>query len=230
MAILSRSEFCEQYGITNANLSTYIGRKNLFIDVKTNKIDTVHPVNKTWIDKRATKITSTTSKKKVTNVTQSNSDDSDPEDDEIIGTAYRTGSKKISKAVEKAALEKIEIDSKKRLADLRKKELDADLVQLRVEQMKGSNISVDTVKLIISNLSKAFITNYRAYSEQLINEIAHEFGVPNQDRVRFLSKLNNQLNTIHSKTISDARHQFNHAIGESKTSVEPENSDDGQND
>lgn len=199
MAKFSRTEFAKKCGITLGNLSTYVGRGKVVVDVD-NTIDDTNPINKKFQFERAINA----EKKQLKSPTP-------PDGKKLIGVSIPETEQS---TVEKRTAKKIsDITLQKEQADLDKKLLDIALARQKLDRETGKNIPVDIVKRIISEFSKSIITNYQTYSEQLISDICFEQKIQDQERLNYIANLTKAVNKLHDQSINSARITLKNSLG-----------------
>jgi hypothetical protein len=203
----TRKEFAELAGCSTANLTTYIGRKKVFLMKDGKTIDTNRRENADFLEGRKQK--GLTIKAPTLNKQSKKSTENKPPTSNISLT-------KIQKAAEKTNLKRYEVELAKLNAELEKKLVDTELQRQKLATLLGDNISIKMVKSVVSQLSKSILNNYESFSKQQINEICHQHRIKDEDRAKLVSKNTTGLNGIHKKAITDARTQLKNEIGAAK--------------
>lgn len=221
MALYTRSEYAKFVGISKANVSTYIKRSKIFVDPETDKIDSLHPQNNDFQKQREAialqKLSSEAPTKKEAPIKKSIEQQSQPK--QVAKKPVLTGESVQSKYL---------LDLRKTEVEIIKKEVDIKLAEQKLSVLQGNTVPIDLIKTIISQYSKAMITNYKSFSEQMISDLCHENRISDPVRIKFLGKFKTALNATHSKATNDAKTQLKLVIGENlnKESMKNDNDDE----
>lgn len=98
-------------------------------------------------------------------------------------------------------------------ADLEKKLIDTEIARQKLAVMIGENVPVDLVKMVVSDLSRSMLDNYKAYSEQMLSNLCHKYRIPDKDRANIITKNVSDLNTIHQRAIDKSRAKMKSELG-----------------
>jgi len=202
MALLTRGDICEMYGLTQSYLSVNAGRKKLVI-TKTGDgkqlIDTNHEVNVRFFSK----------KKKVKELEQVvfTPEPIQPAQPKIdYSPTIITTEQKVKEAKEKVInllpnepvvnelLSISDIEKKKKLLDIQLLEEKIGIEKMKKQKMEGELIPVKLVENLVSATLKAFTNSFYQTADSLSNTIVTSLGGTREDIIEVRKKLRDEVN------------------------------------
>lgn len=114
----------------------------------------------------------------------------------------------------KKALERLELDDKKKQVEYEKKVLDKKLVELEIAKKRGELIPTKLVSSLVSNLGSSFQNNYKNQSNKLLIEIAQKTKMSDKDLAFFKGELVKSINKSHKLAINEAKNNVENIISE----------------
>lgn len=98
-----------------------------------------------------------------------------------------------------------DLERRKKLADIEKKQVDIRIALLTEQKLKGESIPTNIVRDIITQMSKSFIESYRDKSEQFVINIAHKNRLSADQSAEMKGELIRMINKAHDDAISEAQ-------------------------
>ena len=184
MSNLSKKDFAQLCGMDTKKLAVYIKRRKVTVE-KTGFIDTKNEVNALFIAKNnAEKPTKSEKTDKKTSKRKANDDEID---------------------IDLNKLELIGLDKEKKKADLRKSEVEFQISLLKKEKLMGTTMPIEMVKSIISNLSKAFIGEFKNGANEIIRVLEKSKDYSHTEVSELRGSLSSIINEAMKKSISNAK-------------------------
>lgn len=192
MAIYKKGEFAKLCGVGNSAITNAIKRYQL-VD-KNGRIDTSIPTNYDYM--------------MVARARNGMDSESIPDNPASVISKMKAIEKPPAK---KTVTEKTndsstyDLERKKKLADIEKKQVDIRIALLTEQKLKGESIPTSIVKEIITQMSKSFIETYRDSSEQFVINIAHKNRLTADQSAEMKGELIRMINKSHDDAISEAQ-------------------------
>jgi len=182
MSNLNKKDFAKLCEMTTSELSVYIKRKKVIVQ-RNGYIDTKNEVNKLFIAKKnAVEVKEKPEKqqKKGAKV-----EENEGEGGELLG-----------------------IERKRKQAELEKLRIETRISLLKEEKLKGGTIPIDIVKMIIANLSKSFINEFKNGSDDLIRVLTKEKNFSHKEISDLRGNLSNIINNSMKRGIENSKKEM----------------------
>lgn len=190
MAEFDRKEFAEMCGVSPSYLNNYIKRGK--VKLTGNKIDTAFPENKEFLEKRIK-----------------------PSDAPAAESHHPGPAKKIKGTGEPVSRQtSLEFSTRKRDAEIKKAEADAQLAELKAAKLMGEYIPLTNAQNVISQMSQSFLTAYRDLSENLVIKIAHEAKLNQAKTAKLRGEIISGMNMAMDNAVENAKKDLNRMADE----------------
>lgn len=103
---------------------------------------------------------------------------------------------------------------KKAQVSLSKVEIETKIKELEYEKLLGKNIPTEHVKVVITQLGKSFISNYKDGADSFLTEIGHRKKISSTDMAQLKLLLVEIINRSHEKAIEMAKAAVKNIIDE----------------
>lgn len=198
--IYNRYELCEAVSIPTNHLSVLLKRGNI-IEVN-GQIDTANPVNKKQIEKLlATKaqrdVKGAIDKKAKIIVREKKTEAPNP-------VPIEKPFKPSPPVSDEAFTGATDLYLKQQLIDLKKKEVDTRIAELKEQKLKGQTIPIDVMEEAVSHLGKQLLTAYHLATGQILDEYSHRHRLTPEMRSEMEDRLMTILNYNHKQAIESA--------------------------
>jgi len=212
MALLSRADLVKMLNISHAYVSMSVKAGRLIMTDNGKWVDDSVLINKEFIQKRKDKpvrrqIKKTTPKKKTVKSKNEISTTTVPEEKT---SGYN-------------------LDNRKKEAEIRFKESQIELAELKAQKLRGEAIPTDLVYNVISTLGQSFLTNYKNGVSQLLMEISHRVKMAPDIEAEFKSKITQVINKNHKDSIEEAKKKIISIISNITNDIMNESEDEDEN-
>ena len=230
MARLSRIEFAELCGVSNAYVTQYIGRGKIieekFEGYKKKMIDTDNLYNKDFMSSRVLKATQeklkTISSEKGLEVElkikpkkKEPVKKSTPKKKEVVKKESISVPDNDSES-SNSDVSGYDLDNLKKQRDIELKEVNIRINTLREKKMMGDLIPKDLVQRMISQLSQSFLQTYTDKSEVFLVNASHRNKLSADATAELKGELIQMINLAHDKSISEAKKEFKTIVSDVK--------------
>lgn len=197
MAILSMKEFAVSMNISYDTVKKNAQRGNI-IKGTNNKIDTENPTNKLFFNKQMVQNSASVPNKKKETVEKV---DSVVKKVEIENVKYTKHQKEL-----------LDIDRRKKLADLDLAERGADLKRMQLEKAAGNLLPVDLVNIVFATTFQSVLKTFNSEIESLARIYVERFGGEREDLVEITKNLRLILSRIIEKSEENSQIELTKAI------------------
>lgn len=188
MAIYKKSEFAKMCGIGPSAITNAINRGQLKDD--NGRIDTSLPINYDYM--------------MIARARNGLSDLVPDNPSSVLSKIKAAQSEPVEKKTASDSDGAYDLERKKKLADLEKKNVDIRIALLTEQRLKGESIPTQLVRELINQLSKSFLESYRDKSEQLVINISHKNKLSAERTAEMKGELIKAINKSHDDAITEA--------------------------
>jgi hypothetical protein len=188
MAIYKKGEFAKMCGIGASAVTNAINRGHLKDD--NGRIDTSLPINYDYM--------------MIARARNGLSDLIHDNPNSVLSKIKAAQSEPVEKKPASDSDGAYDLERKKKLADLEKKNVDIRIALLTEQRLKGESIPTQLVKELINQLSKSFLESYRDKSEQLVINISHKNKLSAERTAEMKGELIKAINRSHDDAITEA--------------------------
>ena len=194
MAVYNLKEFAALCKMTTGNLSNIIKRGKVI--VKNNTIDDSIADNRDFLQKRKDypdkelKVEKVLTVEKVIKTPNSSSKDSEGE------------------------INNYQLDRKLKAQDLKKREAETRLLNLKEEKIRGEHIPTELVRSLIIHLSQSFVTGFKNGLEDFITVVAKAKGMNVNEIAEARGELTRVINNTVNKSVESAKKSVDSIVSE----------------
>lgn len=206
MAEYTRKEFCEICGISKGNLAVNIKRGKVVLNSK-GKVDTdvkKYPMNVDFMEKRL-EGTSTPKPKARTKAPANDGPKKKTTAAPVVLDPQESDAER-----EKRIREKYDTETRIKAADLKKKEMDLELAQVKLDKARGVVIPTELVKDLFAQQFKSVTTAFHQAADNFIMDIAKRAGLKRDD----IADLRGKLIELINEGITEAQVESKKAVKE----------------
>lgn len=196
MALLTRGDLVKLLGLSHAYISVSIKDGRLIPTDDGKYIDDSVPLNELFIQKRKNK--------PVRKQIRKNS----PKATKTITKKKTNVSTPIKTTLPENTTSGYNLDNRKKEAEIRFKESQIQLAELKASKLRGESIPTELVYNVISTLGQSFITNYKNGVSELLIQISHRVKMAPEIEAEFKGKINQIINKNHKDSIDEAKNKI----------------------
>lgn len=232
MARLTRNEFAELCGVSNAYVTQYIGRGKIieekFEGYRKKMIDTDNLYNKDFMSSRVLKSTQEKLKtvsaekglevelkikpKKKEPVKKIAPKEKEVVKKESVSVSVPDNDPELSGS----DISGYDLDNLKKQRDIELKEVNIRINTLKEKKMMGDLIPKDLVQRMISQLSQSFLQTYTDKSEVFLVNASHRNKLSADASAELKGELIQMINLAHDKAITEAKKEFKTIVSDVK--------------
>lgn len=202
MALYTRIQFAELCGVSRGYINMAITRKNVMLTEDGKHIDDSESVNNFFLEKRQANKKETKGKKtKSSEDKKSNLKSAEPE-------------KEKPKHNSEEATAKFNLSLKVTEADVKKKEIDIRIAELREQKLRGEVIPTDVVKLTIAGLFKNVTSTFKNVIENMLIEVDQMAKLSPEQKAKLRTRMIVELNNAIDDTIVESKRSIKNIITE----------------
>lgn len=222
MAFYKQSELAKLLGKSQAHITMAVKRGKLLLSG--DFVDDTVLENKIWIDRQKANATAKAEVPKVESVTEVV-----PEKVPVPVQAKKLKVPILSKPkqrilkdfvptdVERTSESIADLDKAKKEAEIRYKESQTRLSELKEQKLRGENIPTDLVMNVIGMLGHSLQSSYKNGAAQLMHEISTRTKMNVELEAEFNGRLIDLINISHSDAIIEAKKSIKNIINESSS-------------
>lgn len=230
MARLTRKEFAELCGVSNAYVTQYIGRGKIieekFEGYRKKMIDTDNLYNKDFMSSRVLKATQeklkTVSAEKGLEVElKIKPKKKTPVKKTVLQRKVDVREESIpvqdnDPELSGSDISGYDLDNLKKQRDIELKEVNIRINTLKEKKMMGDLIPKDLVQRMISQLSQSFLQTYTDKSEVFLVNASHRNKLSADATAELKGELIQMINIAHDKAITEAKKEFKTIVSDVK--------------
>lgn len=205
MALISKSEFARQAALTVSNLGNYIKRGKVFESEEfPGYIDSDLEANYVWLEQRRTKLAQ---KGKLPPEKPGVDAEKPNENAKTAAPAQEKSADKPAKKKQplRAAKELLELDEKKKRAEIERIESTTRLNELRIQKQEGELIPFSLIQPIMVQLMRSVTSAFKQGGENLIIEFTHRHSLTAAQQAELRKALKEIINLAVDEAVDDAK-------------------------
>lgn len=189
MSNFTKKEFADLCGMDTRKLAVYIGRGKIVVDKK-GYIDDKNEINALF---RAKNVVGKDEKRQ----------------EKVEKEAENTAKSQKAKRSESESNELLEIERRRKLAELEKTNTDIRILKLKEEKMIGGSMPIDLVKLVVSNLSKSFINEFKNSTNDILRVLSKTKEFSQAEMAEISGQMSHIINHSMKHSLDNSKKEMN---------------------